>query len=125
MTSNPYSNFFEPVFYRFDDGFWPKNCSNVDELEQYLVIKIRSNLLDLDRHVQRILLNIHCRRKPQLMGALQDLFIALGMMGAPIKKNMLKRSEAILSSDELAIFYQGIQERLDFRENKSSYSYLY
>lgn len=124
-SSQLLSHFFEPVFYRFDDGYWSEDCPDADRLEHYLITKIRNDNKDLDSHVQRILLNIEFQRKPQLIGALQDLYLSLGRQGEPIKNNLLNRSQALLSSESLDNFRVATGQEADYTPIKIPHSYLY
>lgn len=125
MSPLPLNDFFEPIFYRFEDGYWSGNCPDVDKMEDYLVTRIRRNQRDLDSHVRRILLNIEFYRKPQLIGALQDLYLAFDKQSEPIKYNLLNRSQAVLSSDGLLPFRQVTGQKKNYVPIKSDYSYLY
>lgn len=124
-SSQLLNDFFEPVFYRYDDGYWSDDCPDADRLEHYLIKKIRHDNKDLDSHVRRILLNIEFQRKPQLVGALQDLYLALGKLGEPIKNNLLNRSQTLLSSESLESFRVSTTQQTDYAPIKTPYSYLY
>lgn len=79
---------------------------------------------DLNQHTRRVLLNIQFNRKQQLVGALQDLFIATGAAAVPIKKNLLNRSKVLLNNEELTNFGLNIEHIGSFKGNKSQHSYL-
>lgn len=125
MDLSPLSQFFEPEFYYFRNNYWSENCPDANKMEIFLLARILENPMELDAHVRRILLNIHFKREPQLIGALQDLFIALGEKGASLKQNLLRRSEEILPMETLALFDKVISEKADFLRSKSSHSCLY
>lgn len=119
------SDFFEPVFCRFDDGYWLNECPDAGKLEHYLISKIRRNHKDLDSHVRRILLNIKFKRESQLIGALQDLCFALGNKGKPIKNNLLECSKELLPSEKLECFRVAIDEYEKFSPFETPHSYLH
>lgn len=125
MSPQPLNDFFEPIFYRFEDGYWSGNCPDADKLEDYLVTRIRRNKRDLDSHVRRVLLNIEFRRKPQLVGALQDLYLAFDKQSEPIKHNLLNRSQAVLPSERLLPFRLATEQQKHYTPISSDCSYLY
>ncbi len=120
------SYYFEPAFFEFTDGYWVDACNNVDCLEQNLISDICADRDNLDLHVRRILLNIRFKRRQQLYGSLQDLFLALGVKGVPIKRNLLEKSRDFLGNKLYAQLKQSIDENTPCHKvcRKSYHSYL-
>lgn len=118
------SDFFEPIFYQFGDGYWSEGCPDADKLEHYLISKIRQNHQDLDSHVRRILLNIEFQRKPQLLGALQDLYLVLGRRGESIENDLLDRSRSLLSPENWEHFRSATEENQTYIPLEIPHSYL-
>lgn len=125
MDSSSLSRFFEPNFYYFRNGYWSENCPEAEKMEKHLVAKILDNPLDLDSHTRRILLNIHFEKEQELIGALQDLFIALGDKGEPIKRNLLERSKSVIATETFTALSDGLDKSMDFSVKKNIHSYLY
>ncbi|MCG8038593.1 MAG: hypothetical protein JAZ19_16325 [Candidatus Thiodiazotropha taylori] len=67
---------------------------------RYLVKRIRRDPRDLRAHVQRTIFFLAKGDAEALYGALIDLFLVLGNLGIEIRRNLLERSESLLTQEQ-------------------------